>query len=483
MVEPTKDEEKEYLAYRTEKDFFSNLQEGIRKLRSIQLPIKEHIVCVCGGMAGFDKGLLNFLNVYAEEEKRKGRNVVLLSEVTAEYRRYTAEKVTFPFICTPHLLAKEIIVLGMKISVSSQMKEYIKDRDFIKEAILLMKARHPQVGEGYAEAWGYYACIYIEELLKKINPEKVILWNEFYAFHRLFDSICKINNISVEYMEFGCLPGTIAIDKTGQMGESSVAIAYKEFRKLHITRFEYTEMKNILGYLHKSGLNRNIQPRQCFQKHQIYLFRSDNPIIIFFGQNDFESGFFPYTNYAKVRHSPIFKSTVSAAEYLLNLSIKNNWNFVYKAHPIMQALGLGYLGTDKEIKKYMVNDVDINSLIDCASVCITIFSQSAYISLIRNKPVVMLGYSQLRGKRCTYEAFKRKKIEKTIKRALHFGFTLKQKEQFIKHCAQLKKYYLLDDLQEKTVMIGRDIKTLRNEYSGGEITRRKNKYDYGFKRN
>lgn len=458
LLQPTEEEKKEYLVYKEETDFLKNVERGIKDLKKMSLPRKEHVVCICGGMAGFDKGLLHFLNIYAGEEKKNGRNLLLLSEVTAEYRRYTAEKIKFPFLCTPHLLAKEIIVLGLRISLSKVMQEYIKERAFVQEAILLMRARHPQLGDGYAEAWAYYACIYIEEFLRKANPEKVILWNQFYAFHRLFASICKENNIPVEYMEFGCLPGTIVIDRKGQMGESEIAVNFKEFRRLPVYWYERKEMKTVLKYLQASKLNRNEQPRHSFQKQQIHLFKPGNPIVVYFGQNDFESGIFPYTKFSKKKHSPVFESTTAALEWLVNLSIKNDWNFVYKPHPIIEALGLEYLGEDEELKKYMVSDVDINSLIDCATVCITIFSQSAYISLIRNKPVVMLGFSQLKGKKCTYEAFGKEKVEKELKGALYHGFTQKQKRAFLRHCTQLKKYYLIDDLQEKQgFSIGRKI--------------------------
>lgn len=46
----------------------------------------------------------------------------------------------------------------------------------------------------------------------------------------------------------------------------------------------------------------------------------------------------------------------------------------------------------------IANNVDINKLIDLATVCVTILSQAAYVALIREKPVVMLGYNQLKEK-------------------------------------------------------------------------------------
>lgn len=457
MLEPTKKEQDEYLAYKTEQDFFDNLEHGIKSLKACEITQQENTILVCGGMAGFDKGLLHFLNIFSDMEMKKGSRVVLLSEVTGEYRRYTAFNVNIPFLCTPHLLAKEMIVLGLEITVSSDMQKFIADKKCLQEAIALLKARHPKIGKGYAEAWSYYAYCYIYRLLDLIKPEKVILWNQFYAFHRIFTAICNLKKINVEYMEFGCLPGTIEFNKLGEMGESEVAINYKSFKKRPVSGKEMKEMRDILNYLKQSRLNRNSQPERLFQKNQIYRYSSNRHTVVYFGQNDYESGIYPYTKNSRKYHSPVFKSTLEALSFLVLLSIKNEWNFVYKPHPIMKALGLELDVHSSKNQKYLISDVDINCLIDCADAIITIFSQSAYIALIREKPVVMLGYMQLRGKGCTYEAFHRWQIEIEIKRALKAGITEKQKKKFIEHCTQLKKYCLIDDMQPKALKAGRDL--------------------------
>ncbi len=462
LLEPTQEERNEYLAYKEEQDFFDNLENGIKSLNACEIGYQKHTVLVCGGMAGFDKGLLHFLNVYSEIEKKKGIRIILLSEVTGEYRRYTALNVNIPFVCTPHLLAKEIIVLGLEITVSDEMRALIAKEKCLQEAIALLKARHPKIGQGYAEAWSYYAYCYIASLLSRIKPEKVVLWNQFYAFHRIFTAICKLKKINVEYIEFGCLPGTIEFDELGQMGESRIAKDYKNFRRRPTNSSEVRDMIDILDYLKRSGLNRNSQPERLFQNKQIYRYSSKRHTVAYFGQNDYESGIYPYTNSSRKFHSPVFKSTLEALSFLVTLSIKNEWNFVYKPHPIMKALGLELDDTVSEAQKYLIDDVDINCLIDCVDVIVTIFSQSAYIALIREKPVVMLGYMQLRGKGCTYEAFHRWQIEKKIKKALKEKVTEKQKKKFVEHCTQLKKYCLIDDMQPKELKTGRDL-SLREE--------------------
>lgn len=88
-----------------------------------------------------------------------------------------------------------------------------------------------------------------------------------------------------------------------------------------------------------------------------------------------------------------------------------------------------------------VDDVDINGMVDLSDVVVTILSTVSYIGLIRQKPVVMLGYTQLKEKGCTYEAFDRNNIEFILKKSFYKGLTIYMKEAFIHHIAKLKKYY------------------------------------------
>lgn len=446
---PTASERQEYLAYKSPQDVLQNLNEGVKLLESELSGRRiDRPVLICGGMAAFDKGLTDFLNGLSE----LNGSLFLLSEVTAEFRRYTADKINFPFICTPHLLAKEIIVLGMNIPVSNEALELLKRKKYIKEAVDNMKGRYNSIGEGYAEMWSYYAYCYICRLLDIINPCEVWLWNEFYAFHHIFKNICMERKIALKYMEFGCIPGTICIERVGQQGESVPARHPILFRMKKIVDSDIENADRVLEYCKRSGLNRNLQPEQHVNIEALRFYRAGRKTLVYLGQNDYESGLNPYSRNSRKYHSPVFSSTLEALEYIQMLAIKNDWNLIFKPHPIMSALGHDTVTSAEGLD--IVTEVDINSVIDEADVVVTILSQSAYIALIREKPVVMLGYTQLKGKGCTYEAFRRDKVEKKLKKAMKNGYTEKQKKLFVRHTAQLLKYYLYDDGVEKELQIG-----------------------------
>lgn len=449
----TAQEQQEYLAYKSEKDFFQNLEQGIQALDNICSAKLQRKVLVCGAMIAFDKGLSDFLNCM---QSYTG-NLILLSEVTAQYRRYTAEKIKFPFICTPHLLAKEIILQQMDISVTHEMKKLYCRKRYIRQAVHNLEKRHPALGKGYALAWSYYAYLYICKLMEKINPMKVILWNKYYAFHHIFCGICHEKNIPLLYMEFGCIPGTISIEEYGQQGESIPAQDDTWAEKCKVNGSELEKTHQILEYLKKSGLNRNIQPVNGINLNIFSNYVAGRKNILYTGQNDYESGMFPYTRNAKKYQSPVFKTTLEALSYLRLLAIKNEWNLIYKPHPLIEVIHT----EEKELKNMdsvnIIKNANINALIDTMDLVVTILSQCAYVALIREKPVVMMGYTQLKGKGCVYEAYKKNEIEDEIKKGLELGYTSGQKAIFCKHVSQMLKYYLYDDNVDRELRFGRKL--------------------------
>lgn len=455
----TPEEQQEYMAYETPDDVIDNLENGIRALSDIvPATYKGKKILVCGAMIAFDRN--NRLSDFLNRMNLEVGNLLLLSEVTAQHRRYTKNKINFPYICTPHLLAKEMIITQMDIPVTEDMKALAGQKKYVQVAVTNLEGRHPLLGRGYALAWVYYAYHYINQLLNILEPQKVILWNKFYAFHMLFDEICKERGIPVKYMEFGCLPGTICIEGLGQQGESEPAVHYMQFRRKYINYSEKKQAQDIILYLKEAGLNRNLQPQNNYNIGGGRRYSVSRKNVLYFGQDDFESGLFPYTDTTRTFHSPIFTSSLAALSYLRLISIRNDWNLLYKPHPLVDAIGVENEELEHIDEEDIVRNVNINTLIDSVDIVITIFSQSAYIALIREKPVVMLGYSQLRGKGCVYEAFSLTEVEKQMQKAIQNGFTVKQRKNFKVHVAQLVKYYLFDDLDNRQKRFGRKLSKL-----------------------
>ena len=442
-------EKKEYLEYHSYRDVLSNLHQRPSISDKDIKRCGKKLTLVAGGMIGFDKGISNFLN----KLNKDGNAMFLLSEVTAENRRYTKSRIVFPNICTPHLFAKEMVIKGMDIPIDDEIVKKVESFDYLYQAAINFESRYMgSLGKGYAYSFVWNAYEYLCDVITKLDPKKVVMWNEFYAFHTILNGICKEKNIPILYMEFGCLPGTFCIEKYGQQGESLPARASFLYNLLPISKHEIINTQMVLDHLLCTGLNRNIQPSGEVILSKLKYYVPGRKTIVFYGQNEYESGMFPYTKKSKHSHSPIFENSDQAVLYLSEIAERNEWNIIFKPHPTMVNLGF-YDGWEREGVD-LVNEVDINKLIDFADVNITILSQTAYISAIRKKPTVLLGYMQLRGKGCVYEVYKKFQIEATISEAISNGVTKSQEKHFIRHCAQLLKYYLYDDLTHEDIPWG-----------------------------
>lgn len=243
------------------------------------------------------------------------------------------------------------------------------------------------------------------------------------------------------------------------MGESLPAINYAEFFDLKVDEDDIIHAQNVIKYLYENRVTRWQQPMNDVGEIDILKEKLiiGKPVILYAGQNDYESGIRPYGEYARKYHSPVFESSDQAAVYLGKLATKNNWNIIYKPHPAVLRFACRQKEYDIPDNVIIVDRIDINDLIDMADVLVTIVSQMGYMSLIRGKSAVMLGYTQLRGKSCTYEAFSQSVIEKVINDAIQFGMTEEQKANFTRHVAQIIKFYVFDDGEEREIRYGKDM--------------------------
>lgn len=297
--------------------------------------------------------------------------------------------------------------------------------------------------------------VYYEIYLKTaqcLKPDLVLLWSKFSAVHSMCDEVFKENGINVNYLEYGSLPGTYGIENFGQMGESFPARDYDSFLKLPVSEEEVKLAGAVWEYLHESGLNRNQQTQDDVVQRVKESMNPEWPVVLFAGNLDYDSGIVPYTLQSQTYHSPVFQTSAEALNYLAVLAEKNHWNLVFKPHPAIASRYDKYKIPQNVI---FISEGNLNSLIDFADVIVTIMSQTAYVSCIRKRPAVMLGYNQLRGKGCVYEAYELGKIENTIKTAIDHGFTQEQQSAFQKHMAQMCKYYLYDDQSGKAIKYGK----------------------------
>jgi hypothetical protein len=258
-------------------------------------------------------------------------------------------------------------------------------------------------------------------------------------------------------MEYAALPGTICFDEDGQMAESWVAQDFDEFLALPVDDSDLAQAQRFLDYLREGKKSGKSQDAEVSIESVIARARERGRKIIFYaGQNDWASGMLP-RGFPEARiHSHIYADTLEALGHLSEVAEENDWQIVFKPHPLVQE-------RHRYFEVPFPERVDLvlgGNILDCiqeADLVTTIVSQVSYLALIHGRPCVMLGRNQLRNKGCTYQVGRRDDLTSTVQHALRDGFYPKARARWLKHVAQICKYYLFAIDPEVESIIGRDV--------------------------
>lgn len=398
---------------------------------------------------------------YVQEWKKsdKSLNLGLVSEAIWYSQEETEEIMKMPAVVTPGLFDNYIYVKGG--ALKEEQHRFLEGKKYAHSGVECLRVKFPDLTETEAYYMVYYMYQYVINVLDLLQPKLIMVYPLLFAQHLILEEVCKEKGIPLISTHSGILPGTFSFDIGGEMGKSLPAVYPEKFANLSVHEKEMEYAEKVWDYLYTSKLNRKIQPHNNSVEYVLENIDKSKPVIFYAGQNDIISNMVPYTAETKKYHSPIFHTSIEAGIYLAELSKKNGWNFIYKPHPMNTKFEEKASLPDNTI---YVEFGNINDLIDISDVVVTILSQTNYVSLIRYKPVVMLGYNQTVGKGCTYEAFELQKIESAIKEALENGFTKTQQKAFLLHIAQVLKYYLYDDLIARELRFGRPVPNKMEEF-------------------
>lgn len=412
---------------------------------------QQKTVCWCDEVA-HNRGHLDYFSKMCKEKF----DWILVSDAVWVSEEETSGKSPFPFFILASICSCESYPeVKSEDFVSNEHVQYVKSNDRLRFYSEFYRTRFPEIRTNYEYEYVYYLHMYMSEVINLIKPKRIFIRHSFSVMHGMLSDLCRKNHIPVIFTHAGVLYGTYAYDINGEMGESLPATHSRDFMNLPVTEDEINKAQQVREYILTHRVNRKIQPKtKAIEKIKDSIVR-ERPTIFLAGQNDCAAGLVPYTEHSRKYHSPIFSSSIDSAIYFGKIAQERGWNLIFKPHPMVQV--------SEEKRRCIPENVifieqgDVLELIDISDVTVTILSSTAYDALLRYRPVVMVGYNQLKDKGCTYDAFEKDMIVPTIESAVRNGFTEEQQKAFAKHIAQLLKYYLYDDMQERELRYGRQI--------------------------
>lgn len=294
-------------------------------------------------------------------------------------------------------------------------------------------ASRPRAAHDLVDAYDFTARVVAEH-----RPALALVWNQFHPLSMAAQSAVRNHDVPVAFIEYGLLPGTLNFDFLGQMGESAVARNAEAFAALPVEAEDLTRAEATLDLLRSSRANRRPQPGLGHTGTVLRKRAAGRPIVLFAGHNDHASGVVPWDEHARRYHSPLYESSMHAAQDLDRIARERGWFVLYKPHPF--AARAQHLPEGDNLA--VLGRVDISDCVDFADCVVTVLSQVSYVGLVRRKPLVMLGHNQLRHAACHYRVERVEETGDVIAEALARGFTSPQSSASVEHVARLLKYYL-----------------------------------------
>lgn len=432
------------------------INSSLREIKEYTTKTTKPLICFCGDYAIFpNAGPRNYMGLLASVHPEY--EFCCFSEATWLSRKETEEKLSIPYFIVPNAIGARYRDETLSIELTGEDRGFIRQNVTLYEASVKAKKMNPYISESFAEYIVLMAYRYYTAAFSLLKPKKVFIFNYFFYLHQIIDYAAKEQKITVMYWEFGQLPGTLIFDEEGLIGESYPAREYDSFLQLPVSNEDIELAESVCDYMRNHNKLRHAITGDSETNSIIEELKGiKRPIILYAGGFPENSGVFPTSDHSKEAFLPSFLSDDDAVEFLSLLAETNNWEVIYKQHPLDKHR------VDNSSKHvHVLRDGNIMTLIDHSDLLITVASSVAYSALFKEKPVLIIGYFELRGKKCTYESYDKETLEQTIKVALDKGMTEDMKKMFKRHIAQMTKYYLYDDSTPKEIQYGRQAEELK----------------------
>lgn len=330
----------------------------------------------------------------------------------------------------------------------AQLEEELREAVPDEAGTFLAQARGEFDNDGHPDHGDLVNLIFrlraFRRALEDHAPGHVFLWNQFNVFHRIAAAILSRQGIGVGFFHDGLLPGSIALDFDGEMGNSWIARQPERFQQVAVSQDDLLRAEAFLEGLTGEEVNRRHLQRENILVHEALQQAglSRRPVLFFAGQNDWHGGIKP-TGPETARHSPVFDGSAEALRRLDSLAGEIGFSVLYKPHPLSRDRFL-FLQADAFPNSMILKSTSLSACMEASQLVSTIASQTCYVALLDGRPVMMLGRNQISGKGLTYDVHTLEDLPGMIERGMSDPLAGTRRTDLIRHVAQLERCYLLD---------------------------------------
>lgn len=269
--------------------------------------------------------------------------------------------------------------------------------------------------------------------IRRRRPALAVVWNAFHPRSRIARAALAEGGVPTIFAEYGLLPGTIQFDGEDQMAGSLPARFPDAVAALPLSPADIADAAAFVDRVRETRAGRRPPPGDAGGLARLRERAGGRPVILFAGHNAHASG-------CAAGHPALFPTVPAAAAALRAICRRQGWHLAYRPHPFARRR----TGVAECDVLTVVEDGALESLIDGAAVVTTIFSQSAYVALIRARPVVLLGRMPLCGSGAAATPESRAELSAALADAVRDGMPESRRLAFLLHVARLRRYYLYD---------------------------------------
>lgn len=372
------------------------------------LELKKRKILIIGPFLSFGKGLTRYFNaMHLNKDNFIVLNTARPRKLDKNVQNYIGE-----LIQLPHLFENETFFSFKRGEIKHYPNEF---KNKYRDEIKVMVKKYNFMRQDHIYDYLYYCEILSNILEENQSLKEIYLWNEFLILNRVIKK--NISRKKIFFMEHGLVPGTLCIEKDGQIDSSYFCsekgiLDFNEFCKKDFDKKIQHNAQGLLKWLRDMKINRlSFKNKRRVDIKKIFC--NSLPTYLVVGQNDFESNLsFNLQQNPNISH---FKSSLELLKYCQEIQ-KNKFNILYKPHPKMKQYEKREISKSRISDKTFViyDDVDINHIIDAADATITISSSTSFISLIRGKNVFLTGLNELSYKKICYESNSKEEFAENI---------------------------------------------------------------------